>query len=133
MAEMRKGTAARVYRAAKDNLLSEEQGENAETFSERHTDDGLNEDFAGSGGITADSFGSFESDQTDAESGAEKTKRAGDIAGEFSDGEHRWWYYFVVGCRRAHVSTLPTVNALVLRCIGSVYMPVIVMSMHRMI
>src|SRR5882762_10123282 len=35
-------------------LLREEEREDAETFGERHTDDGLNEDLAGSAGIAAD-------------------------------------------------------------------------------
>jgi hypothetical protein len=50
-----KGLAARRGRARPvDNLatyLGEEQREDAETFGERHTDDGLHEDLAGSAGL----------------------------------------------------------------------------------
>ena len=65
--------------------MSEEERENTKTFSEGHSDDGLDEDLAGRAGITTDRFSGFLTDQTDAESGTEKTESAGDIAGDFSE------------------------------------------------
>ena len=72
-----------------DLFRREEERENAETFGERHSDDGLNENFAGSGRITTDSLSCLLSDKSDADGGAEQSKRAGNVAGEFSDdGDH---------------------------------------------
>jgi hypothetical protein len=68
-----------------EKLLGEEQREHAETFGERHTENGLNEDFARSAGIAADGFGGFGSDKTDTDGGAEKTECAGEIASNFSE------------------------------------------------
>ena len=66
-------------------LLGKEQRENAETFGERHTDDGLNEDFARGAGIATDGFGGFGADETDADGGAEETECASEIASDFSE------------------------------------------------
>ena len=87
-----KGTdsALRELRAAGEEvyfLVSKEQRKNAETFSESHTDDGLDKDLARCAGITTDRFGGFLTDQTDAESGTEKTESGGDIAGDFSEDD----------------------------------------------
>ena len=64
------------------NHLAEEQRQDAETFGERHTDDGLNEDLAGSGGIATDGFGGFEADETDADGGAEEAEGTREITGD---------------------------------------------------
>ena len=66
----------------RNNCLGEEERENAETFGERHTDDGLDKDLAGSAGIAADGFGGLLADETDADGGAEETKGAGDVASD---------------------------------------------------
>lgn len=70
-----------------DLFRREEECENAETFGERHSDDGLNEHFARGSGIAANRFGGFEADKADAESGAKQTESAGHIAIDFSDRE----------------------------------------------
>src|SRR3954468_21550929 len=62
--------------------LREEERENAETFGERHTDDGLDEDLAGGGGIATDGFRGFLADKTDADSGAEQTEGRADITAD---------------------------------------------------
>jgi hypothetical protein len=85
-----KGTdsALRELRAAGEEvyfLVSKEQRKNAETFCEGHADDGLDQDLTGRAGITTDRFRGFLTDQTDAESGTEKTESAGDIARDFSE------------------------------------------------
>ena len=59
----------------------EEERENAKTFGERHTDDGLDKDLTGCAGIAADCFSSLlQLDQTRRlEGGAEEDRmRAGD-------------------------------------------------------
>ena len=80
-----------------------------QTFGERHTDDGLDEDLAGSAGIAADGFGGFVADETDAEGGAEKTECAGDVASDFSeeDGHGGGWFFVGCSCRRAHAKHAP--------------------------
>ena len=67
--------------------MREEERENAETFGERHPDDGLDEDLAGSAGIAADGFRGFLADKADADGAAEKTEGRGNVAGEFSEEE----------------------------------------------
>jgi hypothetical protein len=69
---------------AAEQTLRQEQRENAEAFGERHSDNGLNEYFAGCAGIAADGFCGFEADEADAESGAEQAKCSGDIASDSS-------------------------------------------------
>jgi len=99
--------------------VSEEQRENTETFGERHTDDGLNEDLTGRAGIATNGFGGFLSDQTDAESGTEKTESAGDIAGDFSEEDvHIFMDGCGCGCRRAHAKHAPDEKFLVMRLGG---------------
>lgn len=73
-----------------NKLLSEEQREHAETFSEGHTDDGLHEDLGSGTGIATDGFGGLGADEADADGGAEETEGAGDVASDFSedDGVH---------------------------------------------
>ena len=97
-----------------DNLLGEEQRENAETFGERHTDDGLHEDLAGRAGIAADSFSGLVADETDADGGAEQTERAGDVtrnACGFSEEEvHIWWMVLVAVAAVRTRGTLPAVK-----------------------
>ena len=66
-------------------LLREEEREDAETFGERHTDDGLDEDLAGRAGVAADGFGGLLADETDADGAAEETEGAGDVTSEFSE------------------------------------------------
>lgn len=79
----------------RNRLLREEERENAETFGKRHSDDGLDEDLAGGGRIAADRFSGLEADQTDADGGAEETKRTGNIALQFSEeGDHGWLFLF---------------------------------------
>ena len=80
-----KGRATQMGARPRDKLLGEKQRENAETFSEGHTDDGLDEDLGGGAGIAADGFGGFGADHTDADGGAEKTECTGDVAVDFSD------------------------------------------------
>ena len=92
--------------------MREEQRENTETFGERHTDDGLNEDFAGCAGIATDGFSGFLTDQTDANCGAEQTESAGDIAGDFSEEDvHVLWMVVVAIVAVRTRSTLPTKNS----------------------
>ena len=86
---MKKSVAVRFdgtahYQA--ESFRGEEQSQDTKPFGERHTDDGLNEDFAGGSRIPSDRFGGFLSDEAHADGGAEQSKRAGNIAGEFSDG-----------------------------------------------
>jgi hypothetical protein len=78
-------------------LLGEEQRENTETFGERHTDDGLNEDFARGTGVATDGFGSFGADEADADGGAEETECASDVAGDggFSEDGHGSYIYWL--------------------------------------
>jgi hypothetical protein len=71
-------------RFQRDFLLSENQCEKAKTFGQRHTEDGLNEDFAGSGGITTDRLSGFSTDDTDGDSAAEKTGSGSDVTRDFS-------------------------------------------------
>ena len=99
-------------------LLGKEQRENAETFGERHTDDGLNEDFARGAGIAADGFGGFGADQTDADGGAEETECASDIARNadcsgFSEDRHGGYFLLVGVPPCARVGTLPAGKGLV--------------------
>ncbi len=68
-------------RFQRDSLLGEKKCDETETFCQRHTEDGLNEDLAGSGGITADSFGGFGANETDSESSGEYTSGTGDVTG----------------------------------------------------
>jgi hypothetical protein len=53
-------------------LLDEEQGENAETFGERHREDGLHEDPAGGSGVAADGFDGVETNKADAACGGKE-------------------------------------------------------------
>ena len=53
-------------------LLKEEQGENAETFGERHREDGLHEDLAGGSGVAADGIDGVETDKADAARGGKE-------------------------------------------------------------
>ncbi len=81
----------------RDKLLGEEQRKDSETFSEGHTDDGLNEDLGSGAGIAADGFGGFGADHTDADSGAKKTECTGEVAVDFSDdGGHMVDVFLVV-------------------------------------
>ena len=118
---MKKSVAVRFdgtahYQA--ESLRCEEQSQDTETFGERHTDDGLNEDFAGGSRIPADSFGGFLSDEADADSGAEQSKRAGNIAGEFSDGGDHCGGLLLLAIRRAHAGHAPGGKGLVMRFDG---------------
>lgn len=70
---------------AQQKLLTEEQGVERDGFGQRHADDGLDEDFAGSAGIAADAFNGLGSDETDADGGGETAEGALDAAGDFSD------------------------------------------------
>lgn len=92
-----------------DGLLSEEQRENTETFGEGHTDDGLNEDLAGSARIATDGFSGFLADETDADGGTEETEGAGDVASNFSEEEvgHDGGCFVGCSCRRAHAKHAP--------------------------
>jgi len=88
--------------------LGEEQRENAETFGERHPDDGLHEDLAGRAGIATDSFSGFVADHADADGGAEQTESAADVTGDFSEEEvHVLVDGFGCGCRRARAGHAP--------------------------
>jgi hypothetical protein len=116
-----KGCVREVFADAtgEKQLLGEEQRENAETFGERHTDDGLNEDFARGAGIATDGFGGFGADKTDADGGAEKTECASDVAGDtggcyFSEDRHGYIYWLVGVPPCALVGTLPTGKGLVM-------------------
>jgi hypothetical protein len=121
--------ATRTSRAAgsKDRrLLGEEQREDTETFGERHTDDGLDEDLAGSGWIATDGFSSFLADETDANGGAEETECAGDVALDFSDDvDHVVGVFVLLDFRRAHAKHAPDGRVLMM-CFGRVAVFIVV-------
>lgn len=85
-------------------LLGENQGENSQTFGQRHADDGLNEDLGGSAGVAADGFSGLEADKADTEGGAEHAETDGDVAGNASGGsrdfsseeEVHWMWCFIL-------------------------------------
>ena len=116
---MEKKSARRRLR----RLLGEEQRENAETFGERHADDGLDEDFAGRAGIAADGLGGLVADHADADGAAEETESAGNVAGHaggFCEEEvHVLVGGFGCGCRRAHARYAPGGKVL-MWCLGRV-------------
>ena len=62
-----------------NGLLSEEQREQAETFSERHTEDRLNEDLARSAGVAADGLNGLGADHTDGDSSGDEAGRGSDV------------------------------------------------------
>ena len=91
--------------------LREEEREDAETFGERHADDGLDENLAGSAGVATDGFSGLLADETDADGGTEETERAGDVASDFSDDGIHGVDGFVVAVAAVRTrSTLPTVK-----------------------
>ena len=68
---MGKGAMHRAGRCIRDSengsgRLGDEQREQTEAFGERHGQDGLDEDLAGSAGVAADGFASAEADEADA-------------------------------------------------------------------
>src|ERR1051326_8426301 len=68
-------------------LLHEEDRIERDGFGERHADDGLDEDFAGSAGIAANAFNGLGADETDADGGGEAAERDVNTAGHFREGE----------------------------------------------
>jgi hypothetical protein len=107
MGEIRVRLAVRVVETPHGRLqkdLLDEEGEEAETFSQRHTEDGLNEDLAGGGGITADSFSGFGADKTDSDGGGDKTGGARDTTSDFcEDHVMGGLVVFVRSLSRAHL------------------------------
>lgn len=106
---MRNGDADEPRRREKksDKLLTEEQREDTETFGQRHTDDGLDENFARGSGIAADSFSGLLTDETDADGGAKETERGGDTACDFSEDCHVGGCVVLLDFRRAHTWHAP--------------------------
>ena len=68
-------------------FFTEEQSVEGDGFSERHADDGLDEDFDRSARIAADGFDGFGADETDAKGGTETAEGALDATGDISDNE----------------------------------------------
>ena len=87
-------------------LLAEEQCVKRDRFGQRHADDGLHEDLAGSCGIAADALDGFSTDETDTDRGRETAERALNAACDFSDLEdHGISIFCLVGfpsCARLH-------------------------------
>jgi len=88
--EIERRRAARIGamprgRFQRDSLLSEDQSQKAETFSERHTENGLDEDLAGCGRITTNGFSGLGADNADSDSAAEKTSSSSDVTTNFSE------------------------------------------------
>ena len=88
-------------------LLAEEQRVEGDRFSQRHANDGLDQNRRRGTGIAADGFGGFEADKAHADGGAQTAEAALDASCEFSDNVyHDGW--FLVGWMTA-VRTLGTV------------------------
>lgn len=84
-------------REEKAKLLAHEKRVERDRFGEGHAKDALDKDFSESAGITANRFGSFESDETDANGGTEAAKAALNAASHFSEYcEHDVYLVLVV-------------------------------------
>src|SRR5688572_10161914 len=112
MNEGRKWRTDGLTRAGAEGLLAEEQRVEGDGFGERHADDGLNEDLAGSAGIASDALDGLGADETDTDGGGEAAEGALNAAGDFSDD---WDHVdcILFGCVAAvrTLGTLPAVNA----------------------
>ena len=111
LAALTRGPRRRLVNQELRLRFGEKQRENAEAFRERHADDGLDEDLAGSAGVTTDGLGGLLADETDADGGAEETERAGDVARDFSEDDGHVVDLVVVAVAAVRTrSTLPAIN-----------------------
>ena len=92
----------------REELLAEEERVERDSFSQRHADDGLDEDLARRTWIAADAFDGLGADQTDTNGRREATESALDAAAYFSDdGDHVILLCCWLDCRRAHAWHAP--------------------------
>ena len=69
----------------KVELLTEEQGVEGDGFSQRHADNGLDEDFDRRARIATDGLNGLRANKTDAKGGTKAAKGALNASGDFSD------------------------------------------------